>query len=254
MSTTGETVSSVASDQGLSAIITGGSSGIGLAIAEALRAKGYTLTLVARDPSRLQTAAAGLDPSGEAVRTVAEDVRDPDAPARIIAAHVASFARLDVLVNGAGVGVLEKIEALSVGRLNMQFEVCLRSAMLLSQASVQHLRKSAGGDGPALIVNISSASAREPETGLSVYSAMKAALVNFTRATNRELGSEGIRATVVCPGFVDTPLVEYVHDAVKPEKMIRASDVAQVVAMLTGLSPTCVLPVVDMERPGGLVW
>lgn len=247
-------MSSMSSDRELSAIVTGGSSGIGLAIAEALRSRGYRLTLVARDHARLQAAAVGLDPSGEVVGTVAVDVRDPDAPARILAAHVASFGRLDMLVNGAGVGVLERIESLSIARLNMQFEVCLRSAMLLSQASVEHLRKSARHGGPSLIVNISSASAREPEPGLSVYSAMKAGLVNFTRATNRELGSEGIRATVVCPGFVDTPLVEYVHDTVEPEKMIRASDVAQVVAMLTDLSPTCVLPVVDMERPGGLVW
>jgi NAD(P)-dependent dehydrogenase (short-subunit alcohol dehydrogenase family) len=78
--------------------------------------------------------------------------------------------------------------------------------------------------------------------------------VNFTRATNRELGADGIRATAVCPGFVDTPLVEYAHEAVKPDRMIRASDVARVVAMLTSLSPSCVVPVVDMERPGGLVW
>ena len=236
------------------AIITGGSSGIGLAIAEVLRARGYQLTLVARDPDRLEAAALGLDPTGGAVRTVAEDVRDPDAPARIVAAHITSFGRLDVLVNGAGVGVLEKIEALSVGRLGRQFEVNLRSAMLLSQAGVEHLRASARDGGPALVVNISSASAREPEVGLSVYGAMKAALVNFTRATNRELGADGVRATAVCPGFVDTPLVEYAHDAVKPDRMIRASDVAQVVAMLTSLSPTCVVPVVDMERPGGLVW
>lgn len=247
-------MSSMSSDRELSAIVTGGSSGIGLAIAEALRSRGYRLTLVARDAARLQVAAADLDPSGEAVGTVAADVRDPDAPARITDAHVASFGRLDMLVNGAGVGVLERIESLSIARLNMQFEVCLRSAMLLSRASVEHLRESALHGGPSLIVNISSASAREPEPGLSVYSAMKAGLVNFTRATNRELGAEGIRATVVCPGFVDTPLVKYVHDTVEPQKMIRASDVAQVVAMLTDLSPTCVLPVVDMERPGGLVW
>jgi 3-oxoacyl-[acyl-carrier protein] reductase len=237
-----------------SAIITGGSSGIGLAIAEALFARGYNLTLVARDPSRLEAAAKGLDPAGQAVRTVAADVRDPEAPDRIVATHVAAFNRLDVLVNGAGVGVLEHIDELSLERIDMQFEVCLRSAMLLSRASVEHLRASASDGGPSLIVNVSSASAREPETGLSVYSSMKSALVNFTRATNRELGRDGIRATAVCPGFVDTPLVEYAHGWVKPEDMIRASDVAQVVTLLTELSRTCVLPVVDMERPGGLVW
>lgn len=250
----GSWVISVSSEQEPSAIITGGSSGIGLAIARALRSRGYVLTLVAKDLSRLRDAAADLDPTGESVHIVSADVRDPEAPARIVAEHIASFSRLDVLVNGAGVGVVEKIDALSVGRLSLQFEVNLRSAMLMSQASVEHLRRSAEGGGPSLIVNISSASAREPERGLSTYSAMKAALVNFTRSLNLELGSEGVRATAVCPGLVDTPLVEYAHEVVKPEDMIRASDVARVVAMLTELSSTCVVPVVDMERPGGLVW
>jgi NAD(P)-dependent dehydrogenase (short-subunit alcohol dehydrogenase family) len=202
------------------AIVTGASSGIGLAIAEMLGGEGYGLTVAARRPDKLEAAAAGLAERGYDVNVVApSSARRRGAAGR--ASHRERFGRLDVLVNNAGVGVGANVGDILTKRLDLQVDLNLRSIVLFYRECVDLLRAAAAEHRSALVVNTSSISGKSGQAWLSVYSATKAAVVGFTQAMHRELGAEGIKSTALCPAFVDTPMTDFVKGQVNPEDMIR---------------------------------
>jgi NAD(P)-dependent dehydrogenase (short-subunit alcohol dehydrogenase family) len=221
-----------------SALITGGSSGIGLAIARVLHAEGYELTLVARQPERLETAADELG-----AQAVAADVREEEECERVVSAHRERFGSLDVLVNSAGVGVGARVEDLRTKDLDLQLAVNLRGLILVTRAAVPLLRESRG-----LIVNLSSLAGTIPGPGLSVYSATKAAVISFTHSLNAELEAEGVRATALCPGFVDTPMAAW--SGIPGGQMIQPEDCGEIVRALLRLSPSARIPTIVVERRG----
>jgi NADP-dependent 3-hydroxy acid dehydrogenase YdfG len=221
-----------------SALVTGGSSGIGLAIARMLRDEGYELTLVARRQERLEAVAADL--SAEAV---AADVRQEDDCERVVSAHRERFGSLDVLVNSAGVGVGSRVEELRTKDLDLQLDVNVRGLLLVTRAALPLLRQSRG-----LIVNLASLAGTVPGPGLSVYAATKAAVISLTRSLNAELEADGVRATALCPGFVDTPMASW--SSIPGEQMIQPEDCAEVVRSLLRLSPSARIPAVVIERLG----
>ena len=100
----------------------------------------------------------------------------------------------------------------------------------------------------ALVINMSSISGKSGQPWLSVYSATKAAVVGFTQAMHKELGAQGIKSTALCPGFVDTPMTDFVNEHVKPEEMIQVSDIAETVRVLLKMSPGCVVPEIQFLR------
>src|SRR5262245_30016903 len=128
------------------ALITGGSSGIGLAIGRMLRDEGFGLTLVSRRPEKVQAAAEELG-----AFPVAADVADPDACDRIVQEHRKRFGRLDMLVNAAGVGIAGNVEALPTKYFELQVGVNLRGLFFVTQAAIPMLRASRGW-----IVNLAS--------------------------------------------------------------------------------------------------
>jgi short-subunit dehydrogenase len=156
------------------ALVTGASSGIGLAIAEVLGETGHGLTVAARRPEKL-----------------------------------------------------------------LFYREC---AELLRAAGAEHRN--------ALVVNLSSISGKAGQAWLSVYSATKAAVVGWTQAMNKELNGEGVKSVALCPGFVDTPMTEFVREHVKQEDMIKTEDIAASVRFLLDLSPACVVPEIVFQRPG----
>jgi NAD(P)-dependent dehydrogenase (short-subunit alcohol dehydrogenase family) len=85
-----------------------------------------------------------------------------------------------------------------------------------------------------------------------VYSATKHGVIGFTQAMNKELGSAGIRNTALCPGFVDTPMTDFIKEHVPAEEMIRPEDIAGAVRYLLSVSPGCMVPEIQFEQPGGL--
>jgi NAD(P)-dependent dehydrogenase (short-subunit alcohol dehydrogenase family) len=221
-----------------SAIVTGGSSGIGLAIARMLRQEGFELTLASRGGERLEAAAAELG-----AQLVAADVREEADCERIVAAHVARSGALDVLVNSAGVGIGSRVEELATKHVDLQLDVNLRGLVLVTRAALPLLKASRG-----LIVNMSSLAGTIPSPGLSVYAAAKAAVISFTRSLNAELEADGVRATALCPGFVDTPMAAW--SGIAGERMIQPEDCAEVVRALLRLSPYARVPAVIIERLG----
>src|SRR5437762_10955153 len=201
------------------ALVTGGSSGIGLAIARMLRAEGYGLTLVSRSAEKIESAAAELGAAA-----VAADVGDADECARLVDEHRSHFGRLDVLVNSAGVGIGGTLADLPAKHFDLQVGVNLRGLFLVTQAAIPLLRESRG-----LIVNLASIAGTLPAPGLAAYGATKAAVIALTRSLNAELDSAGVRAIAICPGFVDTPMAAW--SGLQQEEMIRPEDCAEVVRM-----------------------
>ncbi len=221
------------------ALVTGGSSGIGLAIARMLRDEGYGVTLAARNRERLEAAATELGAEG-----VPGNVASEDDCERIVAGHRARFERLDVLVNSAGVGVAARIEELETKHWDLQLDVNLRGAFLMTRFGLPLLKKSRG-----IVVNLSSIAGTVPAPGLAAYGAAKAGLISLTQSLNAEHGGDGVRATAICPGFVDTPMAAWA--GLQSDEMIQPEDCAEVVRALLRLSPRARIPQVIIERLAG---
>jgi len=234
---------------GRAALVTGASSGIGLAIAAMLAEEGYDLTLTSRTAAKLESAAGPVSALGTEVQTVAADVGDPEQIAGVVAAHRERFGRLDVLVNNAGLGIVAALGAIETRHLDLQLAVNLRATILFYREAEAMLRAAGAEHGEALVVNTASITGKVGEPELGVYSATKHGIVGFTQAMQRELGPAGIKSCVLCPGFVDTQLSDYVKDTVPAATMIRAEDVAESVRSLLRLSRHCVVPEIVMVSP-----
>jgi NAD(P)-dependent dehydrogenase (short-subunit alcohol dehydrogenase family) len=233
------------------AIVTGGSSGIGLAIARMLGSEGYAITLAARRPEKLEAAAAELVREGHEVQPIAGNMGSEDTVREVVDAHRERYGRLDVLVNNAGVGIGAPVAEILTKHLDMQLAVNLRSVILFYRECVELLRAAAAEHRSALVVNTASISGKWGEAWLSVYSATKHGVVGFTEAMNKELGGDGIKSCALCPAFVDTPMTDFVKDSVAAQDMIRPEDIAEAVKMLLRVSPACLIPEIIFQRPGG---
>jgi NAD(P)-dependent dehydrogenase (short-subunit alcohol dehydrogenase family) len=102
----------------------------------------------------------------------------------------------------------------------------------------------------ALVVNVASIAGKSGQPWLSVYSATKAAVIAFTQAMNRELAGDGVKSVALAPGFVDTPMTDFVKGSVAPQDMIRTADIAEAVRFLLRTSPACLVPEIVFQRPG----
>jgi NAD(P)-dependent dehydrogenase (short-subunit alcohol dehydrogenase family) len=234
------------------AIVTGGSSGIGFAIARMLLEEGYGVTIAARRPEKLQDAVASLAGDGHEILQVAGNMASEAVIAQVVGEHRERFGRLDVLVNNAGVGVGAPLTEIDTKRLDIQLAVNLRSVVLFYREAVPLLRAAGAEHRNALVVNSSSISGKSGEPWLSVYSATKAAVIGFTEAMNKELGADGIKSCALCPAFVDTAMSDFIKGSVAAEDMIRVEDVAEAVRMLLRLSPNCVIPEIIFQPPGAV--
>jgi NAD(P)-dependent dehydrogenase (short-subunit alcohol dehydrogenase family) len=232
------------------AIVTGASSGIGLAIARVLAEEGFGITMAARRPEKLEAAVEGLATDGFDVHAVAANLADEAEIQKVVAAHRERYGRLDVLVNNAGVGVGQPVGEIVTKRLDMQLNINLRSIVLFYRECISLLKEAAAEHKNALVVNTSSISGKRGEAWLSVYSATKHGVVGWTEAMNKELGAEGIKSTALCPAFVDTPMTDFVKGQVPAEEMIRPEDVAEAVRYMLKVSPACVIPEMMFVRPG----
>jgi NAD(P)-dependent dehydrogenase (short-subunit alcohol dehydrogenase family) len=232
------------------AIVTGGSSGIGLGIARVLGEEGYAVTVAARRPEKLEEAVEGLRADGYDVNSVSGNLADEAVVQEVVRSHRERFGRLDVLVNNAGVGAGEAVGELTTKKVDLQLAINLRSPILFYRECTELLRAAGAEHRCALVVNTSSISGKSGEPWLSVYSATKAAVVGFTQAMHKELGGDGIKSTALCPAFVDTPMTDFVKEQVSAEDMIQVSDVAETVRVLLKMSPGCIVPEVQFLRPG----
>jgi len=231
------------------ALITGGSSGIGLAIARALGEDGYALTVSSRRPEKLDEAAEGLRADGLEVQAVAANMTTEEEVLDAFSRHREAYGRLDVLVNNAGVGIGAAVGDLSAKKVDLQIGTNLRSVVLFYRECIEMLAAAGTDHRRALVVNMASIAGKSGQPWLSVYGATKAAIVNFSQAMNKELAGQGIKSTALCPAFVDTAMTDFIKGQVKPEDMITTADVAESVRFLLRLSPNCIVPEITFARP-----
>jgi short-subunit dehydrogenase len=232
------------------AIVTGASRGIGLAIAETLADEGFDLTVTARKPETIARAADALREKGSQVEQIAADVASEEAVQAVVARHRERFGRLDVLVNNAGLGIGSTAAEHQTKLIDLQLDVNLRSIILFYRECLELLRQAGGEHGNALVINMASMAAKSPQPWLSVYAATKAAVVAYTTAMNGELGNDGVKSVAFCPSFVDTDMTDFIKQQIRPEDMLRTSDIAQAVLFLLRVSPACVVPEIIFGRRG----
>jgi NAD(P)-dependent dehydrogenase (short-subunit alcohol dehydrogenase family) len=221
-----------------SALVTGGSSGIGLAIARALREDGYELTLVARRPEPLEEAAAELG-----ALAVPANLSDADECVRVVAAHTERHGGMNVLVNSAGIGIGGSFAEQETKKIDLQLDVNLRATLVITRESLPLLRASRGQ-----IITLASIAGTIPTPGLAVYGTTKAALISWTSSLNREEAEHGIRATAISPGFVATRMTEWT--GLPEEEQISPDDIVALVRTVLALSPIARVPNIVVERLG----
>ncbi len=215
------------------ALVTGASSGIGVAIAQALHAQGATVVLTGRREAELRAVAEGL---GERASVQVADLNDPAAPAALVEAVEGAHGRLDILVNNAG--FTRDMLALRMGDedWNAVLEVDLNAPFRLARAALRGMMKRRAGR----IVSIASIVGVTGNAGQANYAAAKAGLIGMSKALAQEVAPRGVTVNVVAPGFIATPMTDKLNEAQKAAllgriplaRMGEAKDVAAAVTYL----------------------
>jgi short-subunit dehydrogenase len=235
------------------ALITGGSSGIGFAIAKALGEAGYAVTISGRRAEKLHDAAARLIEDGIVVNEFAAPADDEDALIALVESHKAAFGRTDVLINSAGVGIGGQLEGYPTKYIDMQLAVNIRAMLIVTRETMPMLKEAAksNANGLAHVINLASIAGRYGQPWLSLYAATKAAVANWTNGMHKEFQNDGIRFTALSPAFVETPMTEFAQQGgVAAESMIRPEDLSSAVLWLLQLSPNARIPEIVFERVG----
>ena len=168
----------------------------------------------------------------------------------LVDGHRDRFGRLDVLVNNAGVGIGEAMDQITAKKLDIQLGANLRGLIIATREALPMLREAGAEHGKALIVNTASVAGKSGQAWLSVYSATKAGVIGFSQSTQKEVDGQGIQVTALAPGFVDTPMTDFVKGQVEPDDMIRPEDIAESVRFLLRTSRACLVPEIVFLRPG----
>lgn len=220
------------------AVVTGGSQGIGKAIALGLLREGYRVVVAARDPRALQAAEQALATEGE-VRSVVCDVRDPQRCQELAARAVDWGGCLDVLVNNAGVGIFRPVAEMTVEEFREQLHTNLFGAFYLTRAALPYLFASQGW-----VITVASLAARHPFAGGAAYCASKAGLVAFSECLMQEVRQQGVRVAAILPGSVDTAFAGTSPGA--PWKL-APEDVAHAVLDLLRFPPRALPSLVELR-------
>jgi 3-oxoacyl-[acyl-carrier protein] reductase len=223
---------------GKTAIVTGATRGIGAAIAALLAEHGAAVVVSGRDAARLQNAVQELEERGASVHGVVADAAKREDADRLVEAAKERYGRLDLLVNNAGItrdGLLIRMKDDDWDRV---MEVNLRGAFLMSRAAAKVMVRQRNGR----IINIASTAGAMGNPGQANYSAAKAGLIGFTKATARELAHWGILVNAVAPGLIETDMTAAIPAAAREallaqvplKRMGSAREVAEMVGFLAG--------------------
>jgi NAD(P)-dependent dehydrogenase (short-subunit alcohol dehydrogenase family) len=232
------------------ALITGGSRGIGLAIARALGQDGYRVTISARRPETLEAAAEALRSEGIDVLAVPANLTDEEAIKAVVAQHRERRGRLDVLINNAGLGIGGPVAEAETKRLDLQLNVNLRAVYLVARECIPMLKAAGAEHGKALIANTASIAGKRGQGWLAAYSATKFGVVGLSQGLHKELAGDGIQVTAICPAFVATDMTDWIEGQVPKEEMIQPEDIAESIRFLLRTSSPCIVPEIQFLRRG----
>lgn len=204
-------------------VVTGAAGGIGQGTCRALLDEGARVVLSDIDPTRLQAAAAQLDPGGIRTACVVADLTSQDAIEAVPATVMEHFGALDGLVNNAGSIVMDAAWDASIADWSMQLHVNVTACFAMSRTVGRHLREHGGGS----IVNVASNCGKVGYDNMAAYNASKAAVVSLTRSLSREWASSKINVNAVCPGGVDTPMLAGVARWLEPRIGVAADELLE---------------------------
>ena len=212
--------------------------------------EGHRLTISARRPDKLEAAADELRGAGLDVEAVPADMTDEAEIAKVVAAHRERCGRLDVLVNNAGVGIGGAVADAETKKLDLQLNINLRGVYLLARETIPLLKDAGAEHGKALMINTASIAGKRGQGWLAAYSATKFGVVGLSQALQKELASDGVQVTALCPGFVATPMTDWLQGQIDKEEMIQPEDIAAAVRFLLRTSRNCLVPEIQFLRPG----
>jgi 3-oxoacyl-[acyl-carrier protein] reductase len=217
--------------EGKTALVTGGSRGIGLAIAQRLGSLGAKVSICARDAERLERAARQLREDGISTLGVHADVTRTADVELLAQKTQTSLGPIEILVNNAGTGYFGPVQEASEAHWDSVLDTNLKGVFLLTKAVVTGMIERRSG----YIINIASLAGKNAFAGGSVYCASKWGLLGFTYCAAEDLRAYGIRVSAICPGSVATEFGP--HTGKNVARMLKPEDVAHAVEMLVTQSP-----------------
>lgn len=223
------------------AIVTGGSKGIGLAIARSLGEMGAKISICARDKARLNQAAEELRKSGIDVLEIPADVTRAKDIASLVETTEKKLGPIDILINNAGIGRWGPVHQMSEEDYDSILDTNLKSVFLLTKAVAPGMIERNRGQ----IVNIASLAGKNAILGGSIYCASKWGLLGFTKSVAEDLRGHGIRVSAVCPGSVVTEFSP--HTGRDSSKMLQSEDVAHAVAALVTENPRSLMSEIEIR-------
>ncbi|MEU6560511.1 SDR family NAD(P)-dependent oxidoreductase [Nocardia nova] len=188
---------------GRTAIVTGGTRGIGLALAEGFACAGANVVVASRKPEACEKAAQRLRELGAEALGVPTHLGEVEGVRALVATTVETFGGVDIVINNAANALAQPLESMQKAAVDKSFAVNVQGPLFLVQAALPYLRRSEH----AAVLNFGSIGAFGFSGGLSMYSAGKAALLSFTRSMAAEFAGDGIRVNAIAPGAVDTDMV-----------------------------------------------
>ncbi|MBI3736957.1 3-oxoacyl-ACP reductase FabG [Candidatus Sumerlaeota bacterium] len=238
------------------ALITGGTRGIGRAIAARLASAGATVTLTGRSAESAAQAAAELaQETGGQVEGVACDSSQSESCSALVKGIVEKYGRLDILVNNAGITQDKLMLRMSDEDWHSVFNTNLHGAFYLARAATKVMMKQRGGR----IINISSIVGITGNAGQANYAATKAGLIGFSKSLAKEMGSRAITVNVIAPGYIETAMSDAISDKVKEQlqaniplgRLGKPEDIAEAVLFLASTSASYITGAV-LQVDGGL--
>ena len=216
-------------DKRMTALVTGASRGIGLAIAKELADVGYNLALVARSEEKLQQVAAGIESEYRVkVKAIAADLANEESYGRIVEETAAAFGGVDLLVNCAGLAQLGSFTEVTPAQWDSIFAVNAKAPFFICKQALPYLEKSP----KPIIINIASVVGFKGYINQSVYASSKHALTGFTKVLAKEVQPMGIRVHLISPGGVATEMVKKMRPDIKPEELLQPEEIAEIVRFL----------------------
>jgi NAD(P)-dependent dehydrogenase (short-subunit alcohol dehydrogenase family) len=232
------------------ALVTGASRGIGRAISIALAKEGVTIVLAARSIQKLRETAEQVMQAGGEAQIVVTDLADEESIENLVGATGKKFARLDILVNNAGVTHSAKLEATATADWDRCFQINTRAPFILCREALPLLKKAE----QAYIINIASVVGVKGYPLQSAYTASKHALRGMTISLAEELKGSNIRVHLLCPGGVDTELVQKVRPDIKKGDLIQPEEIAELVLYLVTHQGNAVLDELHIRRAASSPW